>query len=347
MKTQKNIVLWFFSVCFIILALGSALPESQSSKIAIDSFVEETPIEKVVEQEIAVVQDGLEVVPDSSREGLTNTTKDTETTNQDLEEMQVHFIDVGQGDATLITCGGQALLIDAGDNNKGTAVQLYLQKQGITKLDYIIGTHPHADHIGGMDVVITKFDCGKIIMPDYGKDTSTYKDVISALEYKNYKNTLPQVGDCYTLGDAIFTIIAPNNYDYRDNINNYSVGIIIQHGEKKFLFTGDAEKEAEQDIVKNGMEIKADVYHVGHHGSKTSSTQVLLDKVQPTFAVISCGEGNSYGNPHAEPLNNLRAMDVKLFRTDEQGAIIAISDGKEITWNCAPTTTWQAGEATK
>lgn len=273
--------------------------------------------------------------------------KEKISTKQSLEEMEVHFIDVGQGDATLIKCGDSAMLIDAGENDKGTAIQNYLRKQGVKSLDYLIVTHPDADHCGGADVIITKYDIDTIIMPNYAKDTATYRDVVKAMDYKRYKATDPVVGDTYKLGDAEFTIIAPNSEDYGDEANNYSVGILLRHGNKKFVFTGDAEEEAETDIVNNKLDISADVLQVGHHGSKTASTKKFIDAVKPTYAVISCGEGNSYGHPHAATLNTLRAAGVKLFRTDEQGSIVATSDGKKITWNTAPSDTWLTGEPTK
>ncbi len=260
-----------------------------------------------------------------------------------VDKLEVHYIDVGQGDATLIKCGDSAMLIDAGENDKGTLVQNYIKKQGVKNLDYLIVTHPDSDHCGGADVIITKYDINKVIMPDYEKDTNTYRDVIDALDYKNYKITVPVVGNTYKLNDAKFTIIAPN--DVYEDANNSSVGIILEHGKKKFIFTGDAEEDAEADIVSNKAKIKADVYKVNHHGSKTSSSSAFLKAIDPVYAVISCGESNEYGHPDAQTLNSLRAMDVKLFRTDEQGSIMATSDGKTITWNASPTETWQAGES--
>ena len=268
-----------------------------------------------------------------------------ESLNSDMEagnELTVHFIDVGQGDATLLTCGGDAMLIDAGDNSQGARLQNYLNKQGIEKLAYVIGTHPDADHIGGMDVILYKFDCETIIMPEEEKDTASYRDVADTMKNKGYKKTLPRVGDTYRLGNAEFTILSPDrNYD---GSNDNSVAIILTHGKNSFLFTGDAEEAAEADMQKNGISLAADVYQVGHHGSRTASSLSFLEAVSPAYAVISCGEGNSYGHPHAEVLNHLRAMGTKVFRTDEQGTVTAISNGEKITWNCAPSETWQAGE---
>lgn len=262
-----------------------------------------------------------------------------------IAELQIHFIDVGQGDSTFIICGSEAMLIDAGDNNHGTEIQNYIQKQGIETLKYVICTHPDSDHIGGMDVILYKFDCVTIFMTDEEKDTDTYRDVIDAMKSKDDKNTLPVVGEQYSLGDAEFTILAPARTDA--DSNNNSIAIILTHGDNKFLFTGDAEEAEERDLMECGISIDADVYKAGHHGSRSSSSVEFLEAVSPVYAVISCAEGNSYGHPHAETLNHLRAMGVQVFRTDEQGSIIAFSDGSNITWNCPPSDTWKAGESTQ
>lgn len=266
-----------------------------------------------------------------------------ESDSEEFSELQVHFINVGQGDSTLIICDSEAMLIDAGDDNQGTKVQNYLHKQGIETLKYVICTHPDSDHIGGMDVILYKFDCKTILMTEEEKDSNTYRDVIDTMESKNYKNTLPVVGDKYLLGDAEFTILAPSQLGSDSNDN--SIAIILTHGDNQFLFTGDAEETEEQDIINCGISINADAYKVGHHGSSSSSSKEFLECISPTYAVISCGENNPYGHPHAETLNNLRKMGVKVFRTDEQGSIVATSDGKEISWNCAPSDTWKAGES--
>lgn len=258
--------------------------------------------------------------------------------------LEVHYIDVGQGDATLITCDGHAMLIDAGNNDKGTAVQSYLMHQNVTALDYVIATHPDADHIGGLDVVITKFDCGTIFMTDDEKDTATYRDVIDAMDYRGYSKTAPVVGNSYALGGAAFTIVGPTKLGVDSNGN--SIAILLQHGNNRFYFEGDAEEQEEADILSTGIDISADVYKTGHHGSKTSTSDALLAAVSPQYAVISVGEGNKYGHPNAETLNKLRADGVSIFRTDEQGTIVATSDGSAITWNCSPSESWQAGEPT-
>lgn len=273
--------------------------------------------------------------------------KEKKQTGLVKDQLEVHYIDVGQGDATLIKCGDSAMLIDAGDNSKGTLVQNYLKKQNITKLDYMIVTHPHEDHLGGADVIVTKYDIDQIIMPNYKVATAAYRDLIQAMDDRRMKPAEPVVGNTYQLGEARFTILSPNKKDYGDNCNNYSVGILLEHGDKRFVFTGDAEEEAEKDILGNGISLSADVLKAGHHGSKTSSSEKFIKAVSPQYAVVSCEENNEYGMPHAAVLNTLRSNNIKLFRTDEQGSLIATSDGKEIKWNAAPTTTWKAGEPTK
>lgn len=260
-------------------------------------------------------------------------------------ELTVHFMDVGQGDAVLIACGGEYMLIDAGDNSKGTAVQNYLTKQGVKTLKYVVGTHPDADHIGGMDVVLYKFDCNTVIMPDVTSDTATYRDVLDAMKAKGYRNTVSKPGNSYTLGDARFVIAGPGKA-YEDT-NNNSIVIRMTHGDNSFLFTGDMEEQAEADILQGKVSLQADVLKVGHHGSSSSSSEAFLEAVSPSYAVISCGEDNSYGHPHSQTLNVLRKMGVQVFRTDEQGTITASSDGSKITWNCAPSDTWKAGESTQ
>lgn len=258
--------------------------------------------------------------------------------------LEVHFLDVGQGDATLICQGEHAMLIDGGDNSKGTAVQSYLQSQGIEHLDYVIGTHPDADHVGGLDVVLYKFSWQQVILPDIEKDTRTYQDVLKVIEDKNQKITRPRVGESYALGAAEFTVIAPVKEDYGESFNDYSIGIRLNFGENQFVFTGDAEEDAEEDMLETGMDLSADVFKAAHHGSNTANTVPFLEEVNPDAVVISCGEGNRYGHPRAEVLNHLRSMGIKVYRTDEQGTIVAVSDGSTITWNCAPSESWKAGE---
>ena len=276
--------------------------------------------------------DGNNNVGGQSTNGAQNTGRPkSNVPSAPMDTAEIHFIDVGQGDSTLIIADNEAMLIDCGDNDKGMFVRRYLEKQGIEELEYVIGTHPDADHIGGMDVVLYDFYCDKVIMPDCTADTKTYDDVIQTVKSKNYSITYPQVGDTYTLGSGSFTIIAPNRDDYGDK-NDFSVGLIFDYGDASFVFTGDAEG-AEADIVGNGIDLSADVFKAGHHGSSTSSGDAILNAVDPKYAVISCGAGNKYGHPHSETLQRFASRNIEVYRTDTQGTVIAYTDGINITWS--------------
>ena len=252
--------------------------------------------------------------------------------NQRTDIIEIHFIDVGQGDSILIETSDASMLIDAGENNKGTVVINYLKAQSIEKLDYVIGTHPHSDHIGGLDTVIKSIPVDNIILPPVSHTTQTYEEVLEAIEDADLQITMPVVGDKYTLGPATFTIIAPNSDDYQ-NLNNYSVGIKLTYGNNSFVFTGDAEALAEKEMLKNGLDLSADVFKLAHHGSNTSNSVDFLDEVDPTFAIISAGIDNEYGHPHSEVLQELSLRNTRLYRTDLQGTVVFTSDGKTISVN--------------
>ncbi len=245
------------------------------------------------------------------------------------DPLEVHYIDVGQGDSILIKKGQKAMLIDAGDNGYGTLVVNYLKNQGVKRLDYVIGTHPHSDHIGGLDDVINSFDIGKVIMPNVLHTTKTFEDVLLAIKNKNLTITTPKVGDKYDLGGAQFTILGPNSLKY-SNLNNYSVALRLVNGANSFMFTGDAEALAENEIVASGLNLKSDLLKVGHHGSNTSTSDVFLNKVNPKFAVIPVGTGNRYDHPDRSVIDKLTAKGIKIYRNDINGTIIATSDGETL-----------------
>lgn len=245
------------------------------------------------------------------------------------ELLTVHFIDVGQGDSILIQAGNEAMLIDAGTNESGDVVTAYLESLGISHLDWVIGTHPHEDHIGGLDDVIREMDVDRVMMPPKEHTTKTFEDVLDAIADKNLTITLPEVGDSYALGSGQFTILGPVN-DYGDDLNNWSVVLRLDYGNTSFLFTGDAESTAEEDILSTGLPVEADVLKVGHHGSDTSTSQAFLDAVSPDFAVISAGWDNDYGHPHQTTLDKLMAAQVSLCRTDLQGTVLITSNGQDL-----------------
>ncbi len=261
---------------------------------------------------------------------LLHNTVDTPVNSTSDTVMKVHYIDVGQGDSVLIESNGSYMLIDAGKANKSETIINYLKYIGVKKLDYVIWTHPDADHIGGAADVIESFSIGKVIMPGKTHTTDTFENLLSAIKKKGLKITRPEFGNKYTVGMSSFTIIAPNK-EYEDN-NNSSAGLKLVNGDTSFLFIGDAEKEAIDDIMANGLDLKADVLMAGHHGSDTSTTKEFLNAVDPDSAVISVGKDNSYGHPADTTLKLFRDNKIKLYRTDENGTIVASSNGKTVTF---------------
>lgn len=277
-------------------------------------------------------------------EKTTKTTNDNGAITQEVIEktslpvsgnLKVHFINVGQADSILIQQGSKYMLIDAGNNGDGKLVKNYLIQQGIKSLDYVIGTHPHEDHIGGLDYIINDFKIGKIYLPKVTSTTKTFGDVVTAIKNKGMKVAVPKPGETFNLGTAKITIIAPNNSEYKD-MNNYSVVVKLQFGSNSFLFTGDAEEISESEILAKGFNVKADLLKVGHHGSRSSTTKEFLAKVNPKYAVISTEIGNDYGHPHKETMDKLKNKNIPVYRTDELGTIIATSNGKTITFNTKP-----------
>lgn len=247
-----------------------------------------------------------------------------------LGQVKIHFIDVGQADSILIQdASGQNMLIDAGNNGDSELVVSYIRELGIDRIDVLIGTHPHEDHIGGLDAVIEKFDIGKIYMPKVTHSSTTYEDVLTAIKEKGYKITTPEAGSKFDLGNAEYTILSPISKTYSDT-NNYSITVKLDYGANSFLFMGDAEKMVEDEIMEKGYPIKADLIKLGHHGSMYSSSEAFLDEVDPEYAIISVGERNSYGHPDPEVMVRLEDRDIKVYRTDEMGTIIVESDGSRI-----------------
>lgn len=248
-------------------------------------------------------------------------------------KLTVDFIDIGQGDAILIQSPqGVTMLIDAGDNSEEDHMVQYLQDKGIQRLDYVIGTHPHADHIGGLDKVILKFDIGEIYMPKVSHTTKTFKDVLLAIKQKGYKVQTAKAGVILDLGEDIgVQMLAPVSDSY-ENLNNHSAVIRLSYGETSFLFTGDAEKTSEYEMIEGRYPLQSTVLKVGHHGSNTSTTDEFLEAVAPSFGVIFSATDNSYGHPHKEIIKRLEEANVTYYDTQIHGTITAITDGQTIEW---------------
>lgn len=248
------------------------------------------------------------------------------TTVVEGQNVVVHFFDVGQADSILVQSEEKTMLIDAGTNNMGKTVVKYLQDLNIAKIDYLVGTHPHEDHIGGLDDVINNFEIGTIYMPKVQTNTKTFEDVLDAISNKNLKITSPEVGFKFNVGNAQCEImsIGSGTAEEKSNLNLSSIVIRMTYGEQSFLFTGDAEKRNEEARQWP----QTNVLKVGHHGSDTSSSQEFLNEVKPQIAIISVGKGNTYGHPKQTTIDKLQKINARIYRTDESGTITITCDGK-------------------
>ena len=259
------------------------------------------------------------------------TTPPTEpSTPPETSSFEVHFIDVGQADAALIICDGEAMLIDGGNVGDSSLIYTYLKKHNITHLEYIVGTHAHEDHIGGLAGALNYASVSVAYCPTTSYNTDAFRNFVGALDKHGVSITVPNNGTTFALGSATCTILAVNTEE--SDPNNTSIVLRVVYGDTSFLFTGDAEREVEQAILDNGIDIRSTVLKVGHHGSDTSTSYVWLREIMPQYAVISVGAGNSYGHPTEEVLSRLRDAEVKTFRTDLQGDIVCVSDGTTVTF---------------
>lgn len=245
-------------------------------------------------------------------------------------ELEVHFIDVGQADCALLASGGHFMLIDGGNNDDADRILTYLQNAGVKKLDIVVGTHPHEDHIGSLDAAIETFEVGAVYMPEVSADTETYRDVLKAVKGKGLQVQHPAPGDVLDFNGLPVEIFGPVK-EY-SNLNNNSIVLRVSVGETEFLFTGDAETEAEFDILDQGFDISADVLKVSHHGSSGSSVEEFLAYTDADYAVISVGIGNSYDHPEDVTLKRLQNYGMEIFRTDQLGTIVCKTDGEKISF---------------
>lgn len=251
------------------------------------------------------------------------------------DTLNVYFIDVGQADSILLENKGHYMLIDAGNNEDGPKLVNYFNELGIKEFDYVVGTHAHEDHIGGMDDIIKNFKIDNFYMPDAVTTTKTFEDVLDALEEKNVVFQTPQINQEFNLQDTTITTLSVTSDE--KNLNDTSIVLKAKHGTNTFLFMGDASTKIEKNLLNEN--IKSDVLKVGHHGSRYSTSLAFLKKVSPEYAVISVGENNTYKHPHEEILKRLEEQNIKIYRTDKQGTIIAKSNGSIITFSTIKTDT--------
>lgn len=253
---------------------------------------------------------------------------ETEPPVYEPSTFSIHFIDVGQADAALVECDGHYMLIDGGNKGDSSVIYSILKSANVAKLDIVVATHAHEDHVGGLPGAFNYTSSDITLCPVTYYDSNAFDDFKKYAELKGGGITIPNVGDTYKLGSAVVEILGVNS---TSDTNNSSIVLMITYCDTRFLFTGDAEREAEQVILNSGANLSATLLKVGHHGGDSSTTYQFLREIMPTYAVISVGEDNSYGHPTDNTLSRLRDADVKVFRTDMQGDIWVTSDGEHIT----------------
>jgi len=279
--------------------------------------------------------------PQAPDDGSTDATVPPEEDNNDTtvipptelpadSTFEVHYLDVGQGDCSLVLSDGHAMLIDGGESSESSKVYAYLKQHGISHLDYMVATHAHSDHIGGLSGALNYASVDTAFCPVTDYDSKTFDSMVKYLDKQGIGITVPSASDEFMLGSAHVQILGPQKV--YDDPNDTSIVMKVTYGETSFLFTGDAERTAEADILDAGYDLSANVLKVGHHGSDTSTSYPFLREIMPEYAVIQVGEDNSYGHPTEDTLSRLRDADVKVYRNDLQGDIICSSDGKTVSF---------------
>lgn len=273
--------------------------------------------------------DNTSVVNSEKKDDLLQNDNNINNENDNLRNMKVHYIDVEEGDSIFIELPNEKnMLIDAGEALEGKKVINYIKQLGYSNIDYVVGTHPHADHIGGLAQVINSFSVGKIYMPKAISTSKTYENLLNTISMKGLKIRTAKAGiNIINENNLLIDIIAPNNDSYSD-LNNYSVVIKITYKNRKFIFMGDAEMISENEIL---TDVTADIVKVGHHGSNTSSGQNFVDRVNAKYAIISVGSDNNYNHPNMNIVNRWVNSGAKVYRTDLSGTIIAITDGNALS----------------
>ena len=287
--------------------------------------------ETVLQDDADIIESNeVELQQDDSAQQAEEEPIEVEEVVQSVDEGKIHFINTGNSDAILIENQGYFAMIDTGDTDDDVKVKSYLQKQGVKRLEYLVLTHYHADHIGGADTLLSDFEVGTTLVPNGDANTQVYRDYINALSHKGLKPSVPLEGAKFELGSATLTVY--NTAGGNRNENNNSLVVVYENGEDRALFTGDAEAEVENQLSIGHIEL----LKVGHHGSKTSSSPSFINQIQPEYAVILTGQPNQYGHPHQETLSLFESKGIPVYRTDEQGDIVFTSTGHGFETELSP-----------
>lgn len=341
MRNKKIYYLLFIPILllsFLFTSCDTSQIKTTEVETTATTIVETTTAETSAKETETVIETTAAISTEATKETVSQASETTQVTTKETEPdepklpLRVHFINVGQGDSILIqTPEGNTMLIDGGPQSSAASLVSYIKNQGITKINILVATHPHEDHIGGLVSVLNSFEVGNIIDSGVSHTTQTYKNYLNAIKSNNINFVNWSLGQQFEIGEGVeFTIIGPTTTSSSD-LNNSSIVIKLTYNNSSFLFAGDAQSAEEGKIISSGASLDSDVLKVGHHGSDSSSSIKFLNSVSPAIAVISCGKGNSYGHPHDIILKNLAAIGATIYRTDLTGNIVVECDGKSVT----------------
>lgn len=303
--------------------------------IAISSISTTTIVSVREEQEYSQYVSDLENEYKTQRDEML-AALDTHLNENKKSEFMVYILDVGQGDCTLVVDGEDVMLIDAGNNEDGKLISDFLQSMDIKEIDYLIGTHPHEDHIGGLDNIIETFDIGVLYMPDVEVDTYTYQEVISAANEHGVKIVHPAVADNWNVGDATCTVLSNSPVENFDDLNEWSIVLHVDTTGYDFLFMSDAQAANERAIMESGLNYRADIFRASHHGSSDANSKVFLETIRPKYSIISVGADNDYGHPHSNAVSILKQYSKFVRETRLFGSMLFKTSGvsKSINVSC-------------
>lgn len=333
---RKATIIVGMVIAIVGLSIGGADDAAATGIEPLGQVVEDVQKTEEKSAKPGTIQENERQISDSEEQESQDTVEKSGGINSEVHDsgneqvLQVHFLDVGQALSVLVMdMQGNELLYDAGNEGDADFIISYLRKLGVDRLEVLVNSHPHEDHIGGMDRVLEEFEVDQVILSEKTYDSQAYRDVVDILDEKQIDIAYPKSGATYALGELSIQILGPQGFEYVST-NDYSVIVKVGNGSQSVLLTGDSEATAEHELVESGVDLQADVFQVSHHGSSTSNTIQYLSKVDPQVAVISVGANNTYGHPDATILDRLRNMGISTYETDLDGTIVMTLDGAQI-----------------